>query len=167
MAITGLLGSTCANAEAVLVQLYKRRVHGEDCGGMPYYIKYGLKPRWLALIGYGFVFPGVQSNNIASSAHQALGVEPWGTGLVITGLHGVVVIGGAKRVVWVAQTIVPFMAIGYVITARLLIVLNLDEQPVAIALILTCGFGSDQIFGGPASWCFSLTVTTSRMQLET
>lgn len=155
MAITGLLGSTCANAEAVLVQLYKRRVHGEDCGGMPYYIKYGLKPRWLAfivaltaLIGYGFVFPGVQSNNIASSAHQALGVEPWGTGLVITGLHGVVVIGGAKRVVRVAQTIVPFMAIGYVITALLLIVLNLDKLPVAIALILTCGFGSDQIFGG-------------------
>ena len=155
MAITGLLGSTCANAEAVLVQLYKRRVHGEDCGGMPYYIKYGLKPRWLAfivaltaLIGYGFVFPGVQSNNIASSAHQALGVEPWGTGLVITGLHGVVVIGGAKRVVQVAQTIVPFMATCYVITALLLIVLNLDELPVAIALILTCGFGSDQIFGG-------------------
>lgn len=109
----------------------------------------------------------MQSNNIASSAHQALGVEPWGTGLVITGLHGVVVIGGAKRVVQVAQTIVPFMAIGYVITALLLIVLNLDKLPVAIALILTCGFGSDQIFGGPASWCFSLTVTTSRMQLET
>jgi len=35
MAITGLLGLTCANAEAVLVQLDKRRVHGEDCGGMP------------------------------------------------------------------------------------------------------------------------------------
>ena len=67
----------------------------------------------------------------------------------------------------VAQTMVPFMAIGYVITALLLIVLNLDKLPVAIALILTCGFGSDQIFGGPASWCFSLTVTTSRMQLET
>src|SRR5699024_6803406 len=50
MAITGLLGSTCAYAEAVLVPLYKRRVHGEDCGGMPYYIKYGLKPRWLAFI---------------------------------------------------------------------------------------------------------------------
>ena len=67
----------------------------------------------------------------------------------------------------VAQTMVPFMAIGYVITALLLIVLNLDELPVAIALILICGIGSDQIFGGPASWCFSPTVTTSRMQLET
>src|SRR5690625_2169835 len=127
MAITGSLGSACAKAEAVVVQLCKRRVHGADCGGMRYYIKYGLKPRWLAffvaltaLIGYGFVFPGGQSNNIASSAHQVLGVEPWGTGLVITGLHGVVVIGGAKRVVQVAQTIVPFMAIGYVITALLL-----------------------------------------------
>ena len=74
MAITGLLGSTCAYAEAVLAQLYKRRVHGEDRGVMPYYIKYGLKAAWLAfivaltaLIGYGFVFPGVQSNNISSS----------------------------------------------------------------------------------------------------
>lgn len=155
MAITGLLGSTCAYAEAVLAQLYKRRVHGEDRGGMPYYIKYGLKAPWLAfivaltaLIGYGFVFPGVQSNNIASSAEQAFGIEPWVTGLVITGLLGVVVIGGTKRVVQVAQTIVPFMALGYLLTALLLIVLNIEKLPAAISLIVSSGMGSDQVFGG-------------------
>ena len=56
------------------MQLYKRRVHGEDRGVMPHYIKYGLKAAWLAFIvaltafiGYGFVFLGVQSNNISSS----------------------------------------------------------------------------------------------------
>ena len=155
MAVTGLLGSTCAYAEAVLAQLYKRRVHGEDRGGMPYYIKYGLKAPWLAfivaltaMIGYGFVFPGVQSNNIASSAQQAFGIEPWVTGLIITSLLGVVVVGGTKRVVQVAQTVVPFMAVGYLLTALLLIILNIDKLPDAIMLIVSSGMGRDHVFGG-------------------
>ncbi|MGD7003872.1 alanine/glycine:cation symporter family protein [Corynebacterium halotolerans] len=155
MAVTGLLGSTCAYAEAVLAQTYKRRIHGEDRGGMPYYIKYGLKAPWLAfivaltaMIGYGFVFPGVQANNIASSSQQAFGLEPWVTGLIITGLLAVVVVGGTKRVVSVAQTVVPFMAVGYLLTALLLIFLNLDKLPDAIVLIVSSGFGTDQVFGG-------------------
>lgn len=155
MAVTGLLGSTCAYAEAVLAQLYKRRVHGEDRGGMPYYIKYGLKAPWLAfivaltaMIGYGFVFPGVQSNNIASSVQQAFGIEPWVTGLIITSLLGVVVVGGTKRVVQVAQTVVPFIAVGYLLTALLLIILNIDKLPDAIMLIVSSGMGRDHVFGG-------------------
>lgn len=155
MAITGLLGSTCAYAEAVLAQVYKRRIRGEDRGGMPYYVKYGLKAPWLAMIlalatmiGYGFVFPGIQANNIASSASLAFGLQPWVTGLVITSLLGLVIIGGTKRIVHVAQTVVPFMAIGYILAAVVILALNLGQVPEAIRLIVLSGLGVEQMFGG-------------------
>ncbi|MDN6437958.1 MAG: alanine:cation symporter family protein [Corynebacterium nuruki] len=153
--ITGLLGSTCAYAEAVLAQTFKRRVHGEDRGGMPYYIRYGLKAPGLAatialtaMIGYGFVFPGIQANNIASSMDHAFSIPAWVTGLVIAGVLGFVVIGGTKRIVNVAQTVVPFMAIGYLIVAAVIICANISEVPEALRMIIMAGMGSDQLFGG-------------------
>jgi AGCS family alanine or glycine:cation symporter len=155
MAITGLLGSTCAYAEAVLAQVYKRRIRGEDRGGMPYYIKFGLKAPWLAVIvasvtviGYGFVFPGIQANNIASSAEQAFNIDPWITGLVVTALLSVVIIGGTKRIVSVASAIVPVMAVGYMFTALVVIAFNLEHVPGTIAMIVRSGLGIDAVFGG-------------------
>jgi AGCS family alanine or glycine:cation symporter len=155
MAITGLLGSTCAYAEAVLAQVYKRRIRGEDRGGMPYYIKFGLKAPWLAVIvasvtviGYGFVFPGIQANNIASSAEQAFNIDPWITGLVVTALLSVVIIGGTRRIVNVASGIVPVMAVGYMFTALVVIAFNLKHVPETIAMIVRSGLGLDAVFGG-------------------
>lgn len=155
MAITGLLGSTCAYAEAVLAQVYKRRVRGEDRGGMPYYIKYGLRAPRLAgivalatMIGYGFVFPGIQANNIASSTQLAFGVDAWVTGFLVTGVLAVVIVGGTRRIVNVAQAVVPFMSLGYILTAVVIISLNLDKVPHALLVIVSSAMGRDQIFGG-------------------
>lgn len=155
MAITALLASTCAYGEAVLAQVYKRRVRGEIRGGMPYYIKYGLRAPRLAvlvavttLIGYGFVFPGIQSNNIASSAQEAFGVDGWMTGLLVTGVLALVIVGGTRRIVRVAQAIVPFMSLGYVLTAVVIISLNLEEVPQALTLIVSSAMGTNQLFGG-------------------
>jgi alanine or glycine:cation symporter, AGCS family len=155
MVVTGLLGSTCAYAEAVLAQVYKRHLHGEDRGGMPYYIRFGLKLPWLAMIvaltamiGYGFVFPGIQANNIASSAELAFGVPAWGTGLIVTGLLALVILGGTKRIVHVAQAVVPFMAIGYLLTALIIICFNLEQVPAAVGVIVLSGLGIEQVFGG-------------------
>ncbi|MGI5472902.1 alanine:cation symporter family protein [Streptomyces sp. CA-132043] len=156
MVITALFGSTCAYAESVLAQVYKRRIQGEDRGGMPYYIKYGLRAPALAavvavatLAGYGFVFPGIQANNIGSSAELAFGIEPWMTGLLVTAVLGVVVVGGTRRIVNVAQAVVPFMSLGYVLTAVVVIALNLERVPEAALLIVRSAMGTDQLFGGP------------------
>lgn len=155
MAVTGLLCSTAAYAEAVLAQTYKRRIRGEDRGGMPYYVKYGLKAPWLAvilatliLIGYGVVFPGIQANNIASSAQLAFDLDPWITGVAITGLLAVVILGGTKRIVNVAQAVIPFMAVGYMLTACVIIAMNLEAVPGSLWTIVAPGLGIDSVFGG-------------------
>lgn len=155
MAITGLVASTCAYAEAVLAQVYKRRIRGEDRGGMPYYIKHGLRAPWLAaivatvtMIGYGFVFPGIQANNIASSTQLAFGLDAWVTGLIITAVLAGVIVGGTRRIVQVAQTIVPFMAAGYLLTAIVIISMNLDKVPGALLVIVSSGLGTEPLFGG-------------------
>jgi AGCS family alanine or glycine:cation symporter len=162
MIITGLLGSTCAYAEAVLAQTFKRRIHGEDRGGMPYYIRYGLRAPGLAatiaftaMIGYGFVFPGIQANNIASSMDQAFSIPSWVTGTVIAGILGFVVVGGTKRIVNVAQSVVPFMAIGYLLIAGIIICANITEVPEAIRVIVLSGIGTDQLFGGLVGFAVS------------
>ncbi|KWR70090.1 sodium:alanine symporter [Arthrobacter sp. W1] len=155
MIVTALLASTVAYAEAVLAQTFKQRVRGEQRGGMPFYIKYGLRAPTLAavvatisVVGYGFIFPGIQVNNIASSAKLAFGLESWVTGAIVTLLLGLVVIGGTKRIVHVSQAIVPVMSFGFLLCAAIIISVNITRVPEAAVLIFSSAFGTHAVFGG-------------------
>lgn len=155
MLITGLLVSTCAYAESVLAQVYKRRHRNEDHGGMPYYIRFGLKLPWLGygtavltIICYGFLFPGIQTNNIASSINLAFGTPPWLTGLVVTVALALVILGGTKRIANVVQVVIPFLTVGYLLTSLLVLAMHVSEIPSAVKLIVLSGLGTDNIFGG-------------------
>ncbi|WP_028849515.1 alanine/glycine:cation symporter family protein [Thermocrispum municipale] len=155
MAVTGLIGAASSYAESVLAQVYKRRIDGEHRGGIPYYIYHGLRMRWLALVAaavafaaYGFLVPGIQSNNISSSVEHAFGIDPVITGVIVTALVGFVIIGGTKRIVHVAQMTVPFMAVGYILVALVVIAVNFDRIPDAVGLIMRSAFGADEVFGG-------------------
>lgn len=155
MAVTGLLGAASSYAESTLAQVYKRSIDGEHRGGIPYYIYHGLKLRWLAVIAalvaflaYGFLVPGIQSNNISSTVEYAFDIDPWITSLVVTALLGFVIIGGTKRIANVAQLIVPFMAVGYIFVALVVIIWNFQSIPETVSLILSSAFGSNEVFGG-------------------
>lgn len=155
MAVTGLLGSASSYAESTLAQVYKRNIDGEHRGGIPYYIYHGLKMRWLAVIAalvaflaYGFLVPGIQSNNISSTVEYAFNIDPWITSTIVTILLGAVIIGGTKRIANVAQLIVPFMAVGYILVALVVIFWNFQAIPETIRLILSSAFGVHEVFGG-------------------
>ncbi|MGW5146795.1 alanine/glycine:cation symporter family protein [Rhodococcus koreensis] len=164
MAVTGLVGCTVGYAEATLAQVFKRQVEdedrkkaGEDIGGMPYYIKYGLKlPKvaaliaFLGLVGYGFMFPGFQVSTIASSAQLAFGLPSWVPAVFVTALIALVIFGGTTRIVKVTQTLVPTLAIGYLVLALAVIFANLESVPDAIKLIVNSAFGVDPVLGGIA-----------------
>lgn len=157
MVITALLGAASSYAETLLAQVYKRRIDGETRGGAPFYVQFGLKLRWLAvilaigyLIGYGFVFSGVQANNIASSLDVAFGLPTWVTAIALTGLLGFTILGGTKRIIGAAQLMVPVMAIGYILFALVTIAVNLDQVIPSIWLVISSAIGRDQVFGGIA-----------------
>ncbi|MFC9765172.1 alanine/glycine:cation symporter family protein [Rhodococcus jostii] len=164
MAVTGLVGCTVGYAEATLAQVFKRQVEdedrkkaNEDIGGMPYYIKYGLKlPKvaglvaFLGLVGYGFMFPGFQVSTIASSAELAFGTPTWVPAVLITVLIALVIFGGTTRIVKVTQTLVPILAIGYLTLALAVIAANIENVPEAITLIVNSAFGIDPVLGGIA-----------------
>lgn len=157
MVVVALVGSASSFAETVLSQVYKRRIDGEHRGGVPFYVEFGLKLKWLAVIlavaymvCYGFVFSGVQSNNIASSMDVAFGMPTWLSAILLTGLLGFTIIGGTQRIIRAAQLMVPIMAACYIIFTVIIIALNLDQVLPTIELVLASAFGRDQIFGGMA-----------------
>ena len=160
MAITGLVGCTVGYAEAALSQTFKRQVKdedrrnaNEDIGGMPYYIKFGLKlPKVgalvaiLGVIGYGFVFPGLQVNTIAASAKLAFNLDSWVPAVLIA----LVIFGGTTRLVKVTQALVPVLAIGYLVLALAVIGINIGSVPAAVALIFQSAVGVHPLLGGIA-----------------
>ncbi|KWR70028.1 sodium:alanine symporter [Arthrobacter sp. W1] len=164
MAVTGLVGCTVGYAEATLSQAFKRQVldedrraANEDIGGMPYYIKHGLKlPKIgalvavLGVIGYGVVFPGFQVNTIAASAELAFDIPTWIPAILVTAMIAAVIFGGTTRLVKVTQLLVPFLAIGYLLLALTVIALNISKVPEAVSLIFYSAMGVEPVFGGIA-----------------
>jgi AGCS family alanine or glycine:cation symporter len=155
MAVMAFLGGATAFVESTLAQIYKTKVDGKYWGGIPYYIEKSLRKKWLAVIAavtalglYGVLAPGIQSNNIAAGFDTAMGISPWITGVVVIGLFGFVVFGGRKRIVAVADTVVPIMAVGYVFAALVVVAVNLAEVPAVIGLVLSSAFGFNSVFGG-------------------
>lgn len=59
-----------------------------------------------------------------------------------------VIIGGLKRISKVAEVIVPFMAVLYVVTALVAFICNIDKFPAAISEIISSAFGFRAAAGG-------------------
>ncbi|GAA3644505.1 alanine/glycine:cation symporter family protein [Streptomyces fenghuangensis] len=155
MAVMALLGGATAFIESTLAQIYKIKSEGTFWGGIPYYLEKGLRRKWLGVVAasaalalYAVLAPGVQSNAIAASFDQAMGIKPWLTGVVLVGLLGFVIFGQRGRVVGVADVLVPFMAIGYIIAALIVLAANLTEVPAVFLLVVKSAAGVDSVFGG-------------------
>lgn len=69
-------------------------------------------------------------------------------GALITIFAALVIIGGLKRISKVAQVVVPFMAITYVLAALLILIFNYKEIPNALSSIVQSAFGLKAATGG-------------------
>ena len=167
MWIAALFGTATKFSECMLAVKYRTIAEdGHVVGGPFYYIENGMGKnwKWLAKI---FAFFGVcvglfsigtftQVNGISSAvknffdpdtkhvAFKLFGIEySWTiviSGIILTICVGLVIIGGLKRITNVAQVVVPFMAILYVITALLVIIFNIDKVPGAFKEIIEGAF---------------------------
>ena len=155
MWVIAFLGASSAFIESTLGQIYKEVNNGVYRGGPAYYIEKGLGMKWYAMI-FAFAtilstvlfLPGVQSNSIALSANNAFEIPVHYTGIVITFFLGLIIIGGVKRISKVAEVVVPFMALAYILMAVTIIVMNITEVPAVFALIIKSAFNLEATFSG-------------------
>ncbi|MCG7345746.1 alanine:cation symporter family protein [Sporosarcina sp. ACRSL] len=155
MWVITFIGATSAYVESTLAQMYKEEQDGEYRGGPAFYIEKGLGWKWFAIIfaiatltAMAFLMPGIQSNAIADSIHNAFGLDKTLTGIIVVALVGFTIFGGVKRIAKTAELVVPFMAAAYVLIAIVVIVVNFVEIPAVFALIFKSAFGAEQLFGG-------------------
>jgi AGCS family alanine or glycine:cation symporter len=158
MWMTALVGMATKYAEVLLaVHFREKDAHGRWVGGPMYAIKNGLGRRWAWLGTLFAVFGGVagfgignmvQSNSIAAALQNSFDISPAVTGIVLTVITGAVILGGIKRIAAVSNWLVPFMAVGYVIAAMVVLVYHWQDIPQAFALIFETAFTGTAAVGG-------------------
>jgi AGCS family alanine or glycine:cation symporter len=156
MWMTALVGMATKYAEGLLAIKYRfKDEQGVMQGGPMYYIERGLGMKWLAM---SFAFFGmiaalgtgcsVQSNSVAHAMQSSFGIPTWATGVLLTVVTALVILGGIKSIARAASIIVPVMASFYVLGGLVIIVLNLEKLIPALTLILTDAFTGAAVAGG-------------------
>lgn len=155
MWVIALLGAATSFIESTLAQLFKVKGPQSFIGGPAYYIQFGLHKRWWAILfailitlTFGISFSAVQSQTIADAFLSSFGVPVWLTGLVVTVLTAIIIFGGIQSIARVSEWVVPIMAVGYILLAITIILINLANIPHILALIFENAFGFNQALGG-------------------
>ena len=154
--LTGVFGIATKYGEALLAVKYRTRGKtGAIVGGPMYTIERGLGWKWLAVIFAAFTVLAtfgagctVQSHAITDVIHTTFGVAPAISGLVVTAVTAVVILGGVKSIAKVCEKLVPFMSLFYILGCIAILVLNAPYLGEALALIVKSAFGFQQIAGG-------------------
>ena len=157
MWLVALLGMATKYAECLLAVKYRvRDKNGFMAGGPMYYIERGLGIKWLAklfaLFGVMVAFFGIgtfpQVNAITRAMQDTFNIPVLVTAIIVTLLVGLIILGGVKRIATASSVIVPFMAILYVTTSLVIILLNIEKVPDAISLIIYSAFDPQAALGG-------------------
>jgi AGCS family alanine or glycine:cation symporter len=156
MWLTGVLGMATKYGEALLAVKYRvTTADGTMLGGPMYALEKGLGMKWLAVLFALFTVVAsfgignmVQANSISTLASSTMGVNVHWTGLVMTALTAVVILGGLKSIARVCELLVPFMAIVYVGGCLVILVSNTEHLVPAIKLIVTSAFSPTAAAGG-------------------
>ncbi len=99
-----------------------------------------------------------QAWNVADISFTYFGVPQWITGIVLTIMVSLVIVGGIHRIGDVAGRVVPFMCLLYVLAALFVVIVNISEVPGMLVLIFTDAFspseGVGAFIGGSAGYGF-------------
>ena len=155
---TALVGMATKYAEGVLAVKYREvDEKGNYVGGPMYYIKNGLGRRWVWLGTAFAIFGGlagfgignmVQANSVSHAISDSFGISELWSGIAMTVMVGLVLIGGIRWIAQVAGKLVPFMAIAYVLGGLVVLAFNLDKIPGALYQIVVHAFSPTAAAGG-------------------
>lgn len=155
MWVMALLTASLKYAGCFLSVEYRVLSKGKSfTGGPMYYLQKGLRRPWIAKLFCLFTIMAaltggnlVQINSL-SLPLEAAGINPLFFGLFMAILVASTILGGMKRFSTVVTSIVPFMAIGYVVACGLLISLHSEKILPAFSLIFDSAFGAQALVGG-------------------
>ena len=154
--LTGVFGIATKYAEGLLAIKYReKKPDGKVIGGPMFALEKGLGWRWAAILFAIFtalasfgIGNTVQANAIATLAYETYDISPYITGTVICLLTGAVILGGVKSIARVCATLVPLMALFYILGCIYIIGVNIDYAWPAIKLIVTSAFSPQAAGGG-------------------
>ena len=164
MWVTAIIGGASAFVESTLAQIYKKKNDdGTSYGGPAFYMRDALKQRWLGVIfsvliilTYAVGYNMLAAYNLQDT-FSAFDFYSKTTavviGVILAVLFGIIVIGGAKRLIRVTEVMVPVMGVLYVIVAIFVLILNAKQLPGMFAMIFESAFDFKAIFGGFAGSC--------------
>ncbi len=175
MLVAACVGMATKYSEGLLAIKYRTvDEDGHALGGPFYYIEKGMGAKWkwlaklFAIFGMMVGIMGIgtitQVNGIANAvqnvfdpnhAHIAFSIGEnsytWATAItavVVATLVALVVIGGIKRISKVAEVVVPFMIVIYVVCALGILLFNIKAIPAAVVQVIRGAFGLDAAAGG-------------------
>lgn len=168
MWLIALVGMATKYGEAVLAVHFREKDHrGLWVGGPMYYIRNGMgkKFTWLAMLfaffgmiaGFG-IGNGVQANSVADGLQSAFGIDTRATGVIIAILVAMVLLGGIKRIAATATTLVPFMAVCYLLAGLGVLAHHITELPAALMLCFNDALTGTAAGGGFAGASVAMAI---------
>ncbi len=168
MWMTAILGIATKFFTCTLAVMYRfEDVDGERRGGPMYVITEGLGPRWkplaimFAIFGMIGALPVFQTNQLVQVLREVVlenlltvpvPEDPMllnlALGLPVAIVSGAVIIGGIRRIARVAAALVPVMSVAYLAAVFCALLLNVDQVPAALGLIVTDAFTAEAAAGG-------------------
>ena len=156
MWLTAFMGMTTKFVEVTLSHKYREKTKdGTMAGGPMYFMEKKLNMKWLAVIfALATIVSSIgsgnmpQINNIAEALNDSFGIENWITGAILAVLLAMVIIGGIKRIAQVAEKVVPFMAVIYVLGSLTVIFYNYENIIPSFQAIFSSIFSGSAALGG-------------------
>ena len=168
MLVSAFLGMCTKFAEVTLaVHFRKKDEHGDWRGGTMYILEHGAGQKWLAVLFALFAFlasfgigAAVQANSTAEGLSLGFGIDPLYSGVVLSVLVALVIIGGLQSLSIVTTYLVPFMAIFYVVCSIVVLGKNAAHIPDAVASAFKYAFSDPMALPGAlAGWSVKLAIT--------
>ena len=175
MWVSAFFGMMTGFTENVLGIYYRQKnSRGEWSGGAMYYLENGVGAKMgmktfgrvlavlfavfcvLASFGIGNM---TQANSISAALEGDFGVSPILTGLVISVIAALVIMGGIKRIGAVTEKLVPFMALFYMAGCLIIFFMNYSNIPYVFGSIFSSAFDFRAVSGGVGGYIISRAVT--------
>ena len=160
MWISAAFGLTSKFSECMFAIKYREtNEKGEMSGGPMYTMKKAFKNKKLgAILGWFFALFAViasfgignltQANSISTALKSTFDIPYTVTGIVITVLALLIILGGIKSISKISQVVVPLMAVFYIIAGLVVIIGNISNIPSGVAMIFKMAFSAKAVGGG-------------------